>query len=58
MNYELGSLWKEFFIACCPNKVCCIQHLVEVLGESRRKLLDNLPTIAKFVQPFYKGCTN
>jgi len=58
VSYELGSLWKESFVACCPNKVYCIQHLVEVIEGSRRKLLDNLPTVAKFVELFDTGCTN
>jgi len=58
VNYDFGRLWKESFVACCLNKVYCIQHLVEVIEDTRRKLLDNLPTIAKFVEPFDKGCTN
>jgi hypothetical protein len=58
VSYDLGRLWKESFVAFCLNKVYCIQHLVEVIEESRRKLLDHLPTIAKFVGPFEKGCTN
>jgi len=29
-----------------------------VTEERRRKLLDNLPTIAKFLEPFDKACTN
>ena len=58
MSYELGSLWKASFVTCCLNKVYRIQHLDEVIEESRRKLLVNLPTITKFVEPFDKGCTN
>jgi len=34
---KLGSLLKESFVACCPNKVYCIQRLVEVIEESRKK---------------------